>query len=156
MSIAWEDDLPGLLREMREDRVGVEICLTSNASILDVEGSRHPFPLYRKAGIAVSLNTDDEGISRTTLTMEFARAVRTYGLSYADVKTLARCSLANAFLSGDSLFVDANCQKIRSEFAGVKHPGWSINGEAQRLLDQSEKLRVQLRLEQALTAFENE
>src|SRR5688572_6576004 len=70
VSIAWEDDLPGLLKKMKADGVAVEVCPSSNASILGTEGDRHPSRLYRRAGVPVTLNTDDEGISRSNLTME--------------------------------------------------------------------------------------
>ena len=50
VSIAWEDDLPGLFKEMKQNGVAVEICLTSNAGILGVSGDQHPFNLYRKSG----------------------------------------------------------------------------------------------------------
>ncbi len=155
VSIAWEDNLAELLRDMRKQGVAVEICLTSNAAILGVEGSRHPFALYRKAGVPVTLNTDDEAINRSSLTMEFVRAARTYNLSYADVKTLARNSIAYSFLSGDSLFLDRQYHNLRPAFAGIAHPGWKPSAEAQHLLDASEKMQVQARLEQAFARFED-
>ena len=155
VSIAWEDDLPGLFLEMKREGVAVEICLTSNAGILGVSGDQHPFNLYRHAGIPVNLNTDDEGVNRSNLTLEFVRAVRTYQLSYAEVKELVRNSLEYAFLPGDSLFLNHDYRRLRPEFIGVQRPGWRPTPEAQRLLDASEKSRVQVRLEQAFAAFEN-
>ena len=155
VSIAWEDDLPGLLRNMKQDGVAVEICLTSNDAILNVSGDRHPFLLYRKAGVPVSLNTDDEGVNRSVLTMEFVRAARAYNLLYADLKELARNSLEYAFVPGDSLFVDHRYRHIRPEFAGINKPGWKPDAAAQRLLTASEKMQVQARLEQAFAAFEH-
>lgn len=155
VSIAFEDDLPGLFRNMKRDGIAVEICLTSNDGILGVSGDRHPFNLYRKNGIPVNLNTDDEGINRSTLTMEFVRAVRTYHLTYLDVKELARNSIAYSFLSGESLFLNRSYRQLRPEFAGIQKPGWKPSAEAQRLMDASEKMHVQARLEQAFAAFEN-
>ncbi len=155
ISIAWEDGVGELLRNMRRQGVAVEICLTSNAGILGVEGNRHPFMLYRKAGVPVTLNTDDEAINRSSLTMEFVRAARTYNLSYADVKTLARNSIAYSFLKGDSLFMDAEYHSLRPEFAGITRPDWKPSPEARKLLDGSEKMQVQARLEQAFALFEN-
>ena len=155
VSIAWEDNLERLLRDMRKQGVAVEICLTSNAAILGVEGSRHPFTLYRKAGVPVTLNTDDEAVNRSSLTQEFVRAVRTYNLSYSDVKTLARNSIAYSFLAGDSLFKDRQYHRLRPEFAGIARPGWQPSTEAQKLLNASEKMQVQARLEQAFARFEN-
>jgi adenosine deaminase len=155
VSVAWEDDLPGLLRHMKQNRIAVEVCLTSNDAILDVRGDRHPFNLYRRAGVPVSLNTDDEGINRSTLTMEFVRAVRTYNLSYAEVKELARNSIEYAFLPGDSLFLEHRYDRPRPALRDVGRPGWKPSSEAQALLAGSEKMRVQMRLEQAFAAFEN-
>lgn len=155
VSIAWERDLPGLFREMRERGVSVEICLTSNDGILGVMGDRHPFNLYRRAGIPVNLNTDDEGVSRSNLTMEFVRAVRTYSLSYSDVKELARNSLEYAFLPGKSLYLGHRFDRLQPAFADVRTPAWKPSPAAGRQMQQSDKLRVQIRLERALTAFEN-
>src|SRR4029077_17088677 len=71
---------PGLLKEMSQRKVLVEICLTSNAKILGVEGPNHPLPVYMKYGVPVALATDDEGVSRSDITHEYLRAVETYGL----------------------------------------------------------------------------
>jgi adenosine deaminase len=155
VSIAWEDDLSGLFQEMRQKGVAVEICLTSNDGILGVRDSEHPFHLYRRAGIPVSLNTDDEGVNRSNLTLEFVRAVRSYNLSYQDVKTLVRNSIEYAFLPGQSLYQDHNPERLRSGFADVRKLTWRPSPEAEKVMGASEKLRVQVRLERALTAFEN-
>ena len=77
--------------------VAVEINLTSNDVILGVTGDDHPFEIYRAYGVPVLLSTDDEGVSRIDLTHEYARAVETYDLTYAEVKTLSYNSLRYAF-----------------------------------------------------------
>jgi adenosine deaminase len=154
VSIAWEDDLPGLLKEMRDKRVAVEICLSSNDIILGVSGDRHPFRLYRKAGIPMNLNTDDEGVGRSNITMEFIRAIRNYDLSYADLKELARNSLEYAFLPGESLYVGGDYTKLHPAFAAVRAPGWSPSEEAKTKMAASEKLATQVRLERAFVEFE--
>ncbi len=48
-ALAYEDDFQGLLARMREQRVAVEVCLTSSDVILDVEGEDHPFRTYLDA-----------------------------------------------------------------------------------------------------------
>ena len=155
VSVAWEDDLPGLLREMKQKGIDVEICLTSNDAILGVTGDRHPFNLYRRAGVPVNINTDDEGVDRTNLTMEYVRAVRSYHLSYADVKTLARNSIEYSFLPGESAYRNHDYMQLRTAFHGVGLPNWKPSADAARLLATSEKMRVQVRLEQAFAKFEN-
>ena len=96
--IMHEDAPYELLATLRRRDVLVEISLTSSAVILGVEGDRHPFPIYRHAGVSVALSTDDEGVSRIDLSHEYRRAVQTYGLTYADVKTLSYNSLSYGFL----------------------------------------------------------
>ncbi len=64
VSIAFEPNVLELVKVMRKRNVSVEICLTSNAMLLGVHGKDHPFRFYRNQGIAVSLNTDDQGILR--------------------------------------------------------------------------------------------
>lgn len=93
-----EEDRPlDLLKEMAQKKVAVEICLTSNDVILSVRGDRHPFPIYMKYGVPVTIATDDEGVSRSDLTREYTRAIESYGLSYAQVKRLVRNSLEYSF-----------------------------------------------------------
>lgn len=102
ISIAWERDLVGLLEQMARDDVMVEINLTSNESILGVRDAGHPFQLYRRAGVPVCLTTDDEGVSRSNLTMEYVKAVQRYDLGYGDIKTISRDCLVHSFLPADT------------------------------------------------------
>ncbi len=102
VSIGWERDLVGLLHRMADDQVLVEINLTSNESILGVRDDAHPFQLYRRAGVPVCLTTDDEGVSRSNLTMEYVKAVQRYDLGYDDIKTISRDCLAHSFLPADA------------------------------------------------------
>ena len=99
-----EEDATGLLKEMSGRRVMVEVNLTSNDVILGVAKRYHPLPLYRAAKVPVSLSTDDEGVSRIDLTHEYVRAADEFGLSYLDLKRMARTSLEHSFLPGESLW----------------------------------------------------
>ena len=94
----------GLLREMAERNVLVEICLSSNDLILGVSGDDHPLPIYLKYGVPVALATDDEGVNRSDMTHEFLRAAEGYHISYPDLKRMARQSLEHSFLPGQSLW----------------------------------------------------
>jgi len=154
ISIAWEHDLPGLLRMMRREGIAVEVCPTSNAVILGVEGDRHPFRLYRRAGVPLTINTDDEGISRSNLTMEYVRAVRGWNLSYRDVKELVRNGIEYSFLAGPSLFEGRDYRRVRPEFRKLRARGWIPTPDEARVLAGSDKATVQVRLERALHEFE--
>lgn len=98
VDLMQEHDPTALLKEMAAKKVLVEVCLTSNDVILGVSGARHPLPMYRKSGVPVALATDDPGVSRSSMTQEFERAVETYRLSYPDLKKMVRASLAYSFL----------------------------------------------------------
>ncbi len=101
VDIMDENDSLETLRYMREHHIDVEINLTSNAVILGVAGANHPFPVYRKYGVPVTLSTDDEGVSRSDLTTEYERAVLGYGLSYTELKQIVRNSIEYSFATPD-------------------------------------------------------
>ena len=46
----------------------------------------------------VALGSDDEGVARSSMTRELTRAVTVQGLEYADLKAMARASIAYSFL----------------------------------------------------------
>jgi len=135
-SVMNERDTIGLLREMAQRKVLVEICLTSNDVILGVRGAEHPLPAYLRYGVPVALATDDEGVSRSDMTHEYLRAVETYGLTYADLKRLARQSLEHSFLPGAGL------------------PASCTAATCGKFLDSSPRARVQWNLEHAFADFE--
>jgi adenosine deaminase len=97
VDVMHEDDAPGLLKEMAAKHVLVEINLTSNDVILGVKGSSHPLRTYLQYGVPVALSTDDMGVSRSTHTQEFQKAVEEQGLDYATLKKLARNSIEYSF-----------------------------------------------------------
>jgi adenosine deaminase len=151
-----------LLKEMAEKRVMVEINLTSNDVILNVKGGDHPLPMYRKYGVPVSLNTDDEGVSRIDLTHEYVRAEETYHLTYAELRDMVRTGLEHTFLPGESLWqppVAANA-KLGESFsrpvaACVGQTGRTeATGKCADFLKGSEKARQQFELERRFRAFE--
>ena len=97
-SVAWERDLVGLLEQMRTQQILVEVSLSSSQAILGIANEDHPFDLYRRAGVPLCVCTDDEGVSRSNLTMEYVAAVRRYDLGYEDVKRLVRNCVDYTFL----------------------------------------------------------
>src|SRR5580692_9417917 len=142
-----EKDAIGLLHEMAEHNVLVEICLTSNDVILGVSGDDHPLPIYMKYGVPVALATDDEGVSRSDMTHEYERAVETYHLSYADLKRMARQSLEHSFLPGQSLWADIQASHIVSACAFDSRGTEKTSAACQKFLGTSERARVQWSLE---------
>lgn len=129
VSVMWDDNVYAILKTMRDKKIALELCLTSNSGILNVGSERHPFLLYREAGVPLVLNTDDEGISRGNLTIEYTRAAQWFNLGYGDLKWLAFSSVEYSFLPGDSLFVNGDFNRPK---AGGAVPKNSAKADSQR------------------------
>jgi adenosine deaminase len=150
-----EKDAIGLLHEMAEHNVLVEICLTSNDLILGVSGDDHPLRTYMQYGVPVALATDDEGVSRSDMTHEYLRAVESYHLSYSDLKHMARQSLEHSFLPGPSLWTDRKLAfpvtpACRGDAPGADKP----SAGCQEFLAGNERARMQWKLEGEFAKFE--
>ena len=128
-------------------RVLVEICLTSNDTILGVTGDRHPLPIYIKYGVPVALATDDEGVSRSDMTHEYLRAAETYNLSYAELKRMARASLEHSFIPGESLWRDGRDMRRAEACGEAKSSGEAPPQKCAKFLEANERARVQWQLE---------
>lgn len=155
VDVMYEDNAEGLLREMAEGHVMVEINLTSNEDILGVSGAEHPFCIYRAAHVPVALSTDDAGVSRIDLTHEYEKAALEYHLSYADLKQLARTGMEHAFLPGAGLWAEpdvftAPVAACRSQIVGGDQP----SDPCKAFLKDSEKAAAQWELERRFRAFE--
>lgn len=91
---------PELVARVRDAGVTLECCLTSNLQTGAVTGglAAHPFGALRRAGVAVTLNTDDPGVSGITLSGELGLAASTFGLGRQDLAALQDRAAAAAFL----------------------------------------------------------
>lgn len=155
VDVMYEDRPYELLKEMAAKHVMVEINLTSNDVILDVAGKNHPLPIYRRFGVPVALSTDDEGVSRIDLTHEYVRAVQAYGLTYTDLKQMARASIEHSFLSGANLWRDrdrfnAPVAACAHDTLGAQHPSPACAA----FLQSNERARQQWELERRFLSFE--
>jgi adenosine deaminase len=85
----------------RERGVYFEICLTSNVQSGVVERlADHPLPRMIEAGLHVTLNTDDPGVSDIRLSDEYAAAIEHLDLSMETLRGLILTAAQAAFLSG--------------------------------------------------------
>jgi adenosine deaminase len=155
VDVMYEDDAAGLLKELAQKHVMVEINLSSNEGILGVKGIDHPFPLYRAAHVPVALSTDDEGVSRIDITREYVRAALDYHLTYPDLKQLARTGMEHNFLPGLSLWDVADefttpAAPCAAQPLGAEKP----TDACKAYLDGSEKAAAQWELERRFRAFE--
>jgi adenosine deaminase len=111
--VMYEDDALGLLREMASKRILVEVALSSNDLILGIKGKRHPLAMYLKYGVPVALVTDDAGVARSSLTLEFRKAVEEQGIDYRTLKRMVRNSIEYAFAD------DATRTRLKAELSSA-------------------------------------
>ena len=150
--LAYERDAQGLLQLMARKQVAVEINLSSNDVILGLSGKRHPLRTFLRAGVPIVLSTDDPGISRITLTHEFARAVEEQALDYLTLKTAARNSLEFAFAGGASLW-----EYVAGQPRRIVAPCRALDSNScVRFVEGSTRASLQVDLERALIAFERD
>jgi adenosine deaminase len=154
VSVMDENDALGLLREMAQRNVLVEICLTSNDVILGVEGANHPLQTYIGYGVPVALATDDEGVSRSDMTHEYLRAVETYNFPYSQMKHMARLSLEHSFLAGVSLWQDAASFRKAPVCSGAGASADKPSASCAKFLADSDRARAQWELEREFAEFE--
>jgi adenosine deaminase len=153
VSVMDEKDAVGLLHEMAERNILVEINLTSNDLILGVSGDEHPLPVYIKYGVPVTLSSDDEGVSRSDMTHEYLRAAETYHFTYGDLKRFARQSLEHSFLPGESLWADTKLA-FRIAAPCASNVTGKESAACSEFLAKNERAREQWKLENAFAEFE--
>ncbi len=150
-----EDDTQGLLKELAQKHVMIEINLSSNEGTLGVKGAEHPFPIYFAAKVPVALSTDDEGVSRIDLTHEYVRAALDYNLTYDNLKKLARTGMEHGFLSGQSLWAKPDeFEAPVKACAGQTMGGDTPSAACKAFLAGSEKAAAEWELERRFMAFE--
>ena len=153
VSIMSESDPIGLLKEMAERNVLVEINLTSNDEILNISGDDHPLPIYVKYGVPVALCSDDEGVERSDMTHEYLRSLESYRFSYAEMKRMTRQSLEHSFLPGASLWATTKGE-FRPVAACAADLGERPSDACSGFLRGSDRAREQWKLERDFTNFE--
>lgn len=90
-------DDPVLVKHLRDHDIPLEISLTSNLATGVVgELADHPARRLYDAGVPITLNTDDPGIFRTSLSREFALAAQ-LGLGEEQLHTIAANGFRYAF-----------------------------------------------------------
>lgn len=92
---------PELEAFVRDHRIPLEVCLTSNAQTRVVPSvARHPLRHYFDAGLEVTLNTDSRLISGTTLSREYELAQEELGFSPDELARVSLMGFRATFLPG--------------------------------------------------------
>lgn len=122
VAIRSERNSGELLRLMKAKGVSVEVALTSNQQILQIGPKKSQFPVYRDAGVAVTLATDDPGVERTNMSAQYQLAYEWFDLSYEDLKVLSYAGLDEAFITPAKRKVLKN--RLDADFAAFEKK-WS-------------------------------
>lgn len=104
-------DDPSLCAELAARGIALDLCPTSNVQagiVPSVEA--HPLARLHRAGVPVTLSTDDLTVSDVTLSDEYVRAVERVGLSVAELWSIDRGALDVAFAE------DGVLRQLRADF----------------------------------------
>jgi adenosine deaminase len=89
---------PDLVKRLADERVVLEVCPGSNTALGVYSVLRfHPVNLLRRAGVRLTLNSDDPPFFNTTLGKEYASVARTFGWSLEDQLEITRTAIEAAF-----------------------------------------------------------
>ncbi len=87
---------PALVRWLARSGVALDVCLASNAATGAFPPPRHPVLALLRAGVTVTLGTDDPGLFGATLAGEYRRLAR-LGATRAELHAVARAGFRAAF-----------------------------------------------------------
>jgi adenosine deaminase len=91
-------DDPGLQAELIARGIALDLAPTSNVQAgIVAEVEDHPLAALHRAGVPVTLSTDDLTVSDVTLGEEYARAVERIGLTIGELWAIDRAGIAHAF-----------------------------------------------------------
>ncbi len=93
---------PELMELLAERQIPLGICPSSNIVLgLYADIGEHPLDRLRKAGIPVSINTDDPALLRTCLPEEISRAADAFGWDKEICRAVAATSIRASFANDD-------------------------------------------------------
>jgi adenosine deaminase len=92
-----DDD--ALRKRLRDERVPLEMCVTSNVHTQAVKGyAAHPARRFLAEGLRVTLNTDDPGVSGIDLVHEYETAIDQLGFSWPELSAVILNGVESLFL----------------------------------------------------------
>jgi aminodeoxyfutalosine deaminase len=106
---------PELMRYLVDHGIALEVCPTSNLCTRAVADlASHPLPDLIRAGVTVTVNSDDPGMFSTTLNREYALVHESIGLSLDELIELALAAVRVSYCSDElrrrlAAEIDAYC-----------------------------------------------
>jgi adenosine deaminase len=106
-------DDAALCRDLIARNVTLDLCPTSNVQAgIFTSVAEHPLARLHRAGVPVTLNTDDTTVSDITLSEEYIRAVEEIGVTLPELWAIDRRALDPAVAFAD----DEDLAPLRTEF----------------------------------------
>jgi adenosine deaminase len=103
---------PALVELLAERGIPLGICPSSNIQLKVYDSlAAHPLDRLRKAGVAISINTDDPSLLGTDLPREYALCEQQFGWNDDELRGLADTSIAASFADADTQ------QRLRRQLA---------------------------------------
>jgi adenosine deaminase len=101
---------PMLVAHLRENRIHLEVCPSSNVQIVPSidDFAHHPIDRLYRGGVLLNINTDTRMLTPTTLTREYEEVQRAFGWSLDDFRRTNLMAIDAAFLE------DAMKDKLRA------------------------------------------
>lgn len=112
---------PELVAEVRQRDVTLDLCPTSNVQAGLVDSlAAHPLGRLLRAGVSLSLSTDDRTVSSTDLSTEMARVAEAQGLTFEELRAIALNGFRRGFGPRSFLEVAAGkADRAWSDWAGI-------------------------------------
>jgi adenosine deaminase len=91
-----------LVRELADRQIPLNVCPGSNVLLgRYADRSSHPLDALRRAGVRVSINTDDPALMGHSLVSEYVDSATAYGWDMTVVRAVARTSIDAAFCTDE-------------------------------------------------------
>lgn len=88
-----------LMEELRDRQIPLEVCPTSNLCLgVTPDLPSHPFDRLYRAGLSLSVSSDDPAFFNTNLTREYLKLHQTFGYTTAELARLSYGALRQTFL----------------------------------------------------------
>jgi adenosine deaminase len=93
-----------LAAQIKDEQTPLEMCPITGTFLHDISAEDHPLGLFHRAGLAVTVNTDDRLISGSTMTKEFENAVMNHNMTVDDLRVMT-------LRAADAAFCDTETKK---------------------------------------------
>lgn len=121
----------GLVSRLAATRTPLEICPTSNLCLgVAPDLASHPFDRLRRAGVELSVNTDDPALFDTELSREYERLAETFGYDAETLVDLALAGVRHSFLpEAEKATLEAEI-RAEAERLAPRHLGRELRASA--------------------------